>query len=75
MEENIPTYKVILIGDMGVGKTSLLRKFINGKYDPNSLPTIGVDLGTKILDIDNNQIKGQFWDTAGQEKYKSITSQ
>lgn len=61
---------------MNVGKTCLLTKYIEGSPPLNSNPTIGGELKTKIVQLTNGiNIKSQIWDTAGQEKYRSITSQ
>jgi len=68
-------YKIIIIGDSGVGKTSLLSKYIKGVFPSSPLPTIAIEFATKIIQIkEGGFIKAQIWDTAGQEKYKSITS-
>ena len=66
--------KLILIGDASVGKTNILNKYLKNEFDPNSKSTLGVELGTKNVKIDNKIIKVQIWDTAGQERYKAITS-
>ena len=66
---------VILVGDMGVGKTSLISQYIKNIFPENPLPTIAIEFTTKIIQINTNtKIKMQIWDTTGQEKYKSITS-
>lgn len=59
--------KLILIGDASVGKTNILNKYLKNEFDPNSKSTLGVELGTKNVKIDNKIIKVQIWDTAGQE--------
>ena len=60
---------------MGVGKTSLISQYIKKIFPENPLPTIAIEFTTKILKLrDGEKIKMQIWDTAGQEKYKSITS-
>ncbi|KAI6242837.1 RAB-39 protein [Aphelenchoides fujianensis] len=67
-------YRVILIGDSTVGKTSLLRCFTEGKSAGISDPTIGVDFFTRLVELEPNyRIKLQIWDSAGQEKFRSIT--
>lgn len=67
---------VILVGDMGVGKSCLLSKYVKGTFPTTSLPTIAVEFATKIIQLkEGGYVKCQIWDTAGQEKYKSITSQ
>ena len=67
-------FKLILVGNTGVGKTSILYKFINSKLtNMNTTPTIGIDFGTKRVVIENKTIKLNIWDTAGLERYRSIT--
>ena len=65
--------KLLLLGDSLVGKTSILVKYINDKFDSSSISTIGVDYMDKIIDYKNIKIKLQIWDTSGQEKFRSIT--
>jgi small GTP-binding protein len=66
---------VIMVGDSNVGKSCLLSKYVKGVFPTSSLPTIAVEFATKTVSIkDKTNIKAQIWDTAGQEKYKSITS-
>ena len=67
-------FKLILIGDSAVGKTNILSKFIEDKFDKDSKATVGVEFGTKNFEIDGLIVKAQIWDTAGQERYRSITS-
>mmetsp|Transcript_4480 Transcript_4480/g.5811 ORF Transcript_4480/g.5811 Transcript_4480/m.5811 type:complete len:204 (-) Transcript_4480:446-1057(-) len=72
-------YKIILVGDSGVGKTNLLFQYVKeeqgGYFDPSSRPTIGVEFGTKtVIHPNGARIKAQIWDTAGQERYRSIAS-
>ena len=67
-------FKIVIIGDTYVGKTNILSRYISNEFDPNSNSTIGVELTTKTYNFDNNDVKVQIWDTAGQEKYRSITS-
>jgi len=73
-------YKIVLIGDSGVGKTNLLNQFINdddkvSRFEVNQRPTIGVEFGSRIIVHQNGtRIRAQIWDTAGQERYRSITS-
>ncbi|RWS13628.1 ras-related protein Rab-39B-like protein, partial [Dinothrombium tinctorium] len=67
-------FRLILIGDSTVGKSTLLKVFTEGSFSETSDPTVGVDFFAKIIDIKNNvKIKLQLWDTAGQEKFRSIT--
>ena len=67
-------FKIVIIGDTYVGKTNILSRYISNEFDPNSNSTIGVELTTKTYNFDNNDVKVQIWDTAGQEKYRSIKS-
>ncbi|CAH8821262.1 unnamed protein product [Trichobilharzia szidati] len=67
-------FKIILIGDSGVGKTNLRSRFTNDEFNLESKSTIGVDFATKNVTIDGRTVKAQIWDTAGQERYRAITS-
>ncbi|KAJ4924684.1 hypothetical protein JOQ06_003636 [Pogonophryne albipinna] len=68
-------FKVVLVGNSSVGKTSLLRSFCEGRFPPSTTATVGVDYSVKTLTLDNMQVAMQLWDTAGQERYRSITKQ
>ena len=59
-------FKVLLVGDSGVGKSSLLVRFTSDQFDDLS-PTIGVDFKLKMMDVDGSRLKLTIWDTAGQE--------
>uniref|UniRef100_A0AC34GEK8 Uncharacterized protein n=1 Tax=Panagrolaimus sp. ES5 TaxID=591445 RepID=A0AC34GEK8_9BILA len=67
-------FKVVLIGDSGVGKSNLLSRFASNEFHAGSKTTIGVEFATKNIEFDEKIIKGQIWDTAGQERYRAITS-
>ncbi|KAL8223697.1 hypothetical protein R6Q57_019172 [Mikania cordata] len=67
-------FKVVLIGDSGVGKSNLLSKFTRNEFSLESKSTIGVEFSTRSIRVDDNVIKAQIWDTAGQERYRAITS-
>ena len=67
-------FKLVLIGDSGVGKTNILSRYINNEFSLATQSTVGVEFGSKILKKNGKSIKLQIWDTAGQERYKSITS-
>ncbi|CAO3660810.1 unnamed protein product [Umbelopsis ramanniana] len=67
-------FKVVLIGDSGVGKTNLLSRFTRNEFNLESKSTIGVEFATRSIQVDSKTIKAQIWDTAGQERYRAITS-
>jgi len=67
-------FKVVLIGDSGVGKSNLLSRFTRNEFVVESKSTIGVEFATRTLQVEGKAIKAQIWDTAGQEKYRAITS-
>ncbi|RCN44260.1 Ras family protein [Ancylostoma caninum] len=67
-------YKVILIGDSGVGKSNLLSRFARNTFSLESKSTIGVEFSTRIITVDGKRIMAQIWDTAGQERFKTVTS-
>ncbi|CAK6957124.1 ras-related protein Rab-15 [Scomber scombrus] len=64
-----------MLGDSGVGKTCMLRRFTESEFDPSHISTIGVDFKMKTLEIDGVKVRVQIWDTAGQERYQTITKQ
>jgi len=66
--------KVIILGDSGVGKTSLMNQYVNKKFDNRYKATIGADFLTKELDVDGTTVTLQIWDTAGQERFQSLGS-
>jgi small GTP-binding protein len=66
-------HKTILVGDSGVGKTSLLVQFDQGKFQPGSFAaTVGIGFTNKVVNVDGSKVKLQIWDTAGQERFRSI---
>jgi small GTP-binding protein len=67
-------FKIILIGNSGVGKSSILQRYMKQTFSPNYKITIGVDFLMKSLKINDQIVKLQVWDTAGQEKYRSMIS-
>ncbi|XP_058202421.1 ras-related protein RABB1c-like isoform X1 [Rhododendron vialii] len=66
-------FKYIIIGDTGVGKSCLLLQFTDKRFQPVHDLTIGVELGARMITIENKPVKLQIWDTAGQESFRSIT--
>ncbi|GAB2283880.1 Ras- protein RABA2a [Dionaea muscipula] len=73
-EEYDYLFKVVLIGDSGVGKSNLLSRFTRNEFCLESKSTIGVEFATRTLQVEGRTIKAQIWDTAGQERYRAITS-
>jgi len=67
-------FKLVLIGDSGVGKSCLLLRFADDAFTESYISTIGVDFRFRTVKIDNKTIKLQIWDTAGQERFRTITS-
>eukprot|EP00866_Antonospora_locustae_P001387 jgi/Antlo1/1387/1230 len=77
--ENVPEkfdylFKIVLVGDSGVGKTNLLSQLTRQEFSTSSPPTIGVEFATISFKIGHHVVKAQIWDTAGQERYRAITS-
>ncbi|KAG7157416.1 Ras-related protein Rab-14-like [Homarus americanus] len=66
-------FKYIIIGDMGVGKSCLLHQFTEKKFMADCPHTIGVEFGTRIIEVAGQKIKLQIWDTAGQERFRAVT--
>ncbi|ESO82098.1 hypothetical protein LOTGIDRAFT_237171 [Lottia gigantea] len=71
--EVITTLKILIIGESGVGKSSLLLRFTDDTFDPEQAATIGVDFKVKTLAVDGNKAKLAIWDTAGQERFRTLT--
>jgi Ras-related protein Rab-1A len=67
-------FKLLLIGDSGVGKSCLLLRFSDDTYTDSYISTIGVDFKIRTIELDGKTIKLQIWDTAGQERFRTITS-
>uniref|UniRef100_A0A672G7V7 Ras and EF-hand domain-containing protein homolog n=1 Tax=Salarias fasciatus TaxID=181472 RepID=A0A672G7V7_SALFA len=68
-------FKIVLVGNSSVGKTSLLRRFCDDSFHSGTSATVGIDYSVKTISVDNSQVALQLWDTAGQERYRSITKQ
>eukprot|EP00668_Euglena_longa_P007162 GGOE01008567.1.p1 GENE.GGOE01008567.1~~GGOE01008567.1.p1 ORF type:complete len:222 (-),score=86.19 GGOE01008567.1:455-1120(-) len=66
-------FKIVLIGDSGVGKSNLMTRYTSDEFNVESPSTIGVEFMTKGLKIENRDVKAQIWDTAGQERFRAIS--
>jgi small GTP-binding protein len=73
-EEYDMIFKVVLIGDSGVGKSNIMSRYLKDEFSIETKTTVGVEFGAKKIELNGNNIKAQIWDTAGQERYKSITN-
>lgn len=67
-------FKLLLIGDSGVGKTCVLFRFSDDQYNATFISTIGIDFKIRTIEMDGKKIKLQIWDTAGQERFRTITT-
>ncbi|NXO42741.1 RB18B protein, partial [Locustella ochotensis] len=67
------TLKLLLVGDSAVGKSSLLRRFTDGAFEPRLKPTVGIDIKVKKMVLDGRAVQLAVWDTAGQERFRSLT--
>ncbi|OMJ70865.1 hypothetical protein SteCoe_31080 [Stentor coeruleus] len=67
-------FKIVLIGDSGVGKSNILSRFTRKEFNLESKTTIGVEFAQKSIEIEGKIVRAQIWDTAGQERYRAITS-
>jgi len=66
-------FRVVIVGDSGVGKSNLLTRFTSQTFSYDTKSTIGVDFSDKTLMVQGERVKAQIWDTAGQERYRGIT--
>ena len=66
-------YKLLFLGDISVGKTSLLIRYMDNKYE-EGIPTVGIDVKYKFITYNNKKIRLDLWDTAGQERFNSLTN-
>ena len=67
-------FKLLLIGDSGVGKTCVLFRFSDDAFNSTFISTIGIDFKIRTIELDEKKIKLQIWDTAGQERFRTITT-
>ena len=68
--------KLMVLGDSGVGKTSFIHRFVDGKFCEKYVTTVGIDFREKTIELpeENRKISLQIWDTAGQERYRSLST-
>jgi small GTP-binding protein len=69
----VVSYKFIIVGSSGVGKTAILKRLVEDTYTEDSQSTIGVEFDSTVLNIGDRKVKLQIWDTAGQERFRSIS--
>jgi small GTP-binding protein len=69
---DIPLFKVSVAGDEAVGKTSLIRRYCEGKFEQSRVATIGVDFQTKVVELDSGTVKLSIWDMAGQARFEVV---
>ena len=69
---DIPLYKVSVGGDEAVGKTSLIRRYCEGKFETSRVATIGVDFQTKVVELSSGAVKLSIWDMAGQARFEVV---
>lgn len=74
MDEVDYLFKVLLVGNSGVGKSTIVERYVDDRFNEMHLATIGVDFKIKSLFVDDKKVKLQIWDTAGQERFRSITT-
>ena len=72
MSSSAFSFKFIIIGSSGVGKTAILKRLVEDTFSADSQSTIGVEFDSTIIEVDGQQVKLQIWDTAGQERFRSI---
>ncbi len=72
MEATIPLYKVVVAGNGNVGKTSLIRRYCEGKFDSSRVATLGVDFQTHTVELPGGVVKLSIWDMAGQDHFKVV---
>jgi small GTP-binding protein len=74
INDNEFLFKVLVVGDIGAGKTSFIKRYVHGMYSPHYKSTIGVDFALKVVQWDNDtNVRLQLWDIAGQERFGSMT--
>lgn len=67
-------FKIVVVGDSGVGKSNILSRYIKNEFDLESKTTLGVEFAAKTIEVEGKSIKTQIWDTAGQERFRAIAT-
>ena len=67
-------FKILIIGESGVGKTAIMQRFCENTFEPVYISTVGVDFKPKVIKVNNKTVKMQLWDTAGQDRFRNITA-
>lgn len=73
MDEDYEMFKIVVIGSQGTGKTNISTRYIRNQYNDAQKSTVGVEFLSKIVQVRNQNIKVTIWDTAGQQRYKSLS--
>lgn len=68
------SFKILTVGESGVGKTSLLLQYVESNFNESLLSTVGIDFKCRTVEVDNKKVRLQIWDTAGQERFHSMAS-
>ena len=73
-KDNVTLFKLIVVGNSEVGKSSIITRFCDDTFSVNFISTIGIDFKVRNCDVDGEPVKLQIWDTAGQERFRTITT-
>ena len=73
IEDELISIKIILLGDTGVGKSAIIKRYIDNYYDDNITSNISSNFLEKIVKVKNQNVRLEVWDTAGQEEFRSVT--
>ena len=71
-EDNIPYLKITLIGDSGVGKSCIIKRYLSNEFNPGLVSTRGANYSNKVIHRNGKELRLDLWDTAGQEQYRSL---
>lgn len=74
MSDEQTTIKIVILGEPGVGKSSIVLRFMEGKFEPEKTATTNIDFLSKEVNLDGESFSLEMWDTAGQERFRNITS-